>query len=145
MGFCEGEASFRMWPSLLCSKETGQLGGYGTDSLKFENLCSSIVLGRGKKGKFEKRMSIHVLSVMRQVIYLVTSMAIPVEKYVIFLRFFGYFFKIFIVFFFVLVEVLPVTPLLNGVFVHKVFCAYFVRFEGAGVMRRFLWCTQENI
>ena len=21
----------------------------------------------------------------------------------------------------------------------------FVRFEGAGVMRRFLWCTEENI
>ena len=27
----------------------------------------------------------------------------------------------------------------------KVFCAYFVRFEGAWVMRRFPWCTQENI
>ena len=25
---------------------------------------------------------------------------------------------------------LPVTPLLSGVFVHRVFCAYFVRFEG---------------
>ena len=34
------------------------------------------------------------------------------------------------------VNVLPVTPLLSGVFVHRVFCAYFVRFEGAGVMRR---------
>ena len=22
---------------------------------------------------------------------------------------------------------------------------YFVRFEGAGVMHRFLWCTHENI
>ena len=39
----------------------------------------------------------------------------------------------------------PVTPLLSGVIVHRVFCAYFVRFEGAGVMRRFPWCTQENI
>ena len=39
------------------------------------------------------------------------------------------------------VKVLPVTPLLSGVFVHRVFCAYFVRFEGAGVMRRFPWCT----
>ena len=42
-------------------------------------------------------------------------------------------------------KVLPVTPLLSGVFVHGVFCAYFVKFEGAGVMRRFPWCTQENI
>ena len=43
------------------------------------------------------------------------------------------------------VKVLPVTPLLNGVFVHRVFCAYFFRFEGVGVIRRFPWCTQENI
>ena len=48
-------------------------------------------------------------------------------------------------FFSVSVKVLPVTPLLRGVFVHRVFCAYFVRFEGAGVMRRFLWCTREDI
>ena len=51
----------------------------------------------------------------------------------------------FILFFSVSVKVLPVTPLLSGVFVHGVFCPYFVRFEGFGVMRRFLWCTQENI
>ena len=38
------------------------------------------------------------------------------------------------------VKVLPVTPLLSGVFVHRVFCAYFVRFQGAGVMRSLL-CT----
>ena len=50
-----------------------------------------------------------------------------------------------ILFFSVSVNVLPVTSLLSGVFTHRVFCAYFVRFEGAGVMRRFLWCTQENI
>ena len=48
-------------------------------------------------------------------------------------------------FYSVSVKVLPVTPLLSGVFVHRVFCAYFVTFEGAGVMRRFLWCTQEDI
>ena len=45
-------------------------------------------------------------------------------------------------------KVLPVTPLLSGVFVHRVFCAYFVRFEGGGgggVMRRFLRCTREDI
>ena len=48
-------------------------------------------------------------------------------------------------FFPVSVKVLPVTPLLSGVFVHGVFCGHFVRFEGAGVMRRFLWCTQDNI
>ena len=48
-------------------------------------------------------------------------------------------------FFFVSVKVLPVTPLLSGVFVHRVFCAYFVRFEGIGVISRFLWWTQENI
>ena len=48
-------------------------------------------------------------------------------------------------FFSVSVKVLPVTPLLSGVFVRRVCCAYFVRFEGAGVMRRFLWCTREDI
>ena len=42
-------------------------------------------------------------------------------------------------------KVLSVNPMLSGVFVHRVFFAYFVRFEGAGVMLRFLWCTQENI
>ena len=40
---------------------------------------------------------------------------------------------------------MPVTLLLSGVFVHRVFCTCCVRFEGAGVMRRFLWCTRENI
>ena len=52
---------------------------------------------------------------------------------------------LFLLFFSVSGKVLPVTPLLSGVFVHRVFCAYFVRFEGAGVMRRFPWCTRENI
>ena len=42
-------------------------------------------------------------------------------------------------------EIVPVTPLLSGVFVHRVFCTYCARFEGAGVMRIFLWCTRENI
>ena len=45
------------------------------------------------------------------------------------------FFVFFFLFFSVSGKVLPVTPLLSGVFVHRVFCAYFVRFEGAGVMR----------
>ena len=69
--------------------------------------------------------------------YWVASMAIPVRKCVIIIIFF--------LFFSMSVKVLPVSPLLSGVFVHRVFCAYFVMFEGAGVMRRFLWCTQENI
>ena len=38
-------------------------------------------------------------------------------------------------------NVLPVTPLLSSVFVQRVFSAYFVRFEGAGVIRRFPWCN----
>ena len=41
-------------------------------------------------------------------------------------------------------KVLPVTPLVSGVFVHRVVSAYFVRFDGAGVMRRFP-CTKKNI
>ena len=57
-----------------------------------------------------------------------------------FVGFFIYFY-----FFSVSGKVLPVTPLLGGVFVHRVFCAYFVRFEGAGVMCRFPWCTHEII
>ena len=52
---------------------------------------------------------------------------------------------LFISFFSVSRKVLPVTPLLSGVFVHRVFCAYFVRFEAGGVMRRFLRCTREDI
>ena len=40
---------------------------------------------------------------------------------------------------------MPVTLLLSGVFVHRVFCTGFVRFEGAGVTHRFIWCTRENI
>ena len=48
-------------------------------------------------------------------------------------------------FFFLSVKVLPVTPLLSGVFVHRVFFACFVRFERAVVMRIFLWCTHESI
>ena len=62
-------------------------------------------------------------------------MAIPVGKCVIFL---GFFYLFLFLFFSVSAKVLPVTPLLSGVFVHRVFCAYYVRFEGAGVMRRFL-------
>ena len=51
-----------------------------------------------------------------------------------------------LLFFSMSVKVLLVTPLLSGVFVHRVFFAYFVqqRFEGAGVKRILLWCTQEN-
>ena len=36
-------------------------------------------------------------------------------------------------FFLVSVKVMPVTPLLSGVLVHRIFFAYFVRFEEAGV------------
>ena len=39
----------------------------------------------------------------------------------------------------------PVTSVLSGVFVHKVFCAYFVRFEGVVVMRRFLILNSQLI
>ena len=34
--------------------------------------------------------------------------------------------------------------MLSGVFVHRVFCTCCVRFKGAGVMLRFLWCTRIN-
>ena len=50
-----------------------------------------------------------------------------------------------VLFFSVSGNVLPVTPLLSGAFVHRVFCAYFVRFEEGWVMRRFLRCTREDI
>ena len=65
-------------------------------------------------------------------------MANPVGIWVSFRRFFNFFFS-------VSGKVLPVTPLLSSVFVHRVFSAYFVRFEGVGVLRRFPWCTQENV
>ena len=40
------------------------------------------------------------------------------------------------------VKVLPVTPLVSGVFVHRAFCAYFLRIERVVELRRFLWWTQ---
>ena len=54
------------------------------------------------------------------------------------------FYLLFLVFFSVSVKVLPVTPLVSGVFVHRAFCAYFLRIERVVEMRRFLWWTQEN-
>ena len=63
-------------------------------------------------------------------------MAIPVGKCVAFVRYF--------LFFFVSVKVLPVTPPLSGVFVHRAFCSYFLRIEKVVEMRRLLWWTQQN-
>ena len=40
------------------------------------------------------------------------------------------------------VKVLPVTPLLSGVFVHRAFCSYFLRIGMVVEMRRFLCWTQ---
>ena len=54
--------------------------------------------------------------------YWVASMAIPVGKWAGFVRFIYLF-----IYFFVSVKVLPVTPLVSGVFVHRAFCAYFLR------------------
>ena len=58
-------------------------------------------------------------------------MAIPVGKWVDFSVLFS-----------VSVKVLPVTPLVSGVFVHRAFCTYFLRIERVVEMRRFLWWTQ---
>ena len=73
-------------------------------------------------------------------------MAIPVGKWVGFVCFIIiiYFILFFLVFFSVSVKVLPVTCLVSGVFVHRAFCAYFLRIERVVEMRRFLWWTQEN-
>ena len=69
--------------------------------------------------------------------YWVASMAIPVGKWVGFVCF------IFSLFFFsVSVKVLPVTPLLSVIFVHRAFCSYFFRIERVVEMRRFLRWTQ---
>ena len=48
-------------------------------------------------------------------------------------------FVFFLFFFSMSGKVLPISPLLSGVFVYRVFCAYFVSFEGTGVMCRFPW------
>ena len=61
-------------------------------------------------------------------------MAIPVGKWVGFVCFICF---IFSVFFSVSVKVLPLTPLVSGVFVHRAFCAYFLRIERVVEMRRF--------
>ena len=49
---------------------------------------------------------------------------------------------LFFIFSSVSVKVLPVTPLVSGIFVHRAFCAYFVRIERVVELRRFLWWTQ---
>ena len=54
-------------------------------------------------------------------------------------------FVVFSFFFSVSGKVLPISPLLSGVFVYRVFCAYFVSFEGTGVMCRFLVNTAEHL
>ena len=55
---------------------------------------------------------------------------------------FSFFSFFFFFFFFVSVKVLPVTPLVSGVFVHRAFCEYFLRIERVVELRRFLWWTQ---
>ena len=54
------------------------------------------------------------------------------------------FYLFYFIFFSVSVKVLLVTPLVSGIFVHRAFCAYFLRIERVVEMRRFLWWTQEN-
>ena len=61
------------------------------------------------------------------IFYRVASIAIPVRKWVIFDRF---------LFFSVSVKVLPVTPMLSSVFVHRTLCAYFLRIKGVVEMLR---------
>ena len=59
------------------------------------------------------------------------------DLFVLFYLFFFFFFS-------VSVKVLPVTPLLSGIFVHRAFCSYFLRIERVVEIRRFLWWTQSN-
>ena len=55
-------------------------------------------------------------------------------------------FSLFVFFFSVSVKVLPVTPLLSGVFVHRALAAarIFLGSRGYWEMRRFLWWTHYN-
>ena len=66
------------------------------------------------------------------------------DLFVFFFLFFLFFLFIIIIFSSVSVKVLPVTPLVSGVFVHRAFWAYFLRIERVVEMRRFLWWTQET-
>ena len=59
-----------------------------------------------------------------------------------FVLFFLFFLFFFFFFFSVSVKVLPVTPLVSGVFVYRAFCAYFLRIERVVELRRFLQWTQ---
>ena len=54
----------------------------------------------------------------------------------------GHLFGVIYFFSSVSVKVLPVTPLVSGIFVHRAFCAYFLRIERVVELRRFLWWTQ---
>ena len=64
-------------------------------------------------------------------------MAIPVGNGWNFFVFFVLFWFFFSFFFSVSVKDFPATPLLSGVFAHRVFCVYFLRSEGVVEMRRF--------
>ena len=79
------------------------------------------------------------LFVQRKVAFLLLGClwANPVEVFVLFVCFLFFSFL-----FSVSVKVLPVTPLVSGVFVHRAFCAYFLRIERVVELRRFLWWTQ---
>ena len=61
--------------------------------------------------------------------YWVASMANPVGICVSFVFCFFIIFLFIYIFFSLSVKVLPVTPLLSGVFVHRAFCAHFLRIE----------------
>ena len=50
----------------------------------------------------------------------------------------GHLFGVIIIFSSMSIKVLPVTPLVSGIFVHRAFCAYFLRIERVVEMRRFL-------
>ena len=124
-------------------------------AIRYENLVaiSQILVAKSKMANDRRNGAVHVTSQLNYYTITLPSEKIHSEKqnnFVIYLllgckpsRKVGRFpFFFFLVFFSVSVKVLPVTPLVSGVFVHRAFCAYFRRIERVVELRKFLWWTQ---
>ena len=77
---------------------------------------------QGARSRFTYDVQFFCYAKIASLCYWVARMAIPVGKWVGFVRFIIFLIS-------VSVKVLPVIPLLSGVFVHRAFCAYFLRIE----------------
>ena len=102
--------------------------------------------------QLEKQQTSEVLSAKQKHVNTLLFTGLPMGKpsrglrlVSLFYFFYFFYFFLFLFFFSVSVKVLTVTPLVSGVFVHRAFCAYFLRIERVVELRIFLWWTQSHI